>query len=170
MQVHEFSNDYFDKLKNKVIEKFKINEKEVAYLIFKGTVHNQAYNTAKERINILYKNGEIGITTYLSMKNNAKFGYAEGIVSQSPHSAATANNVHIMTLREAITSSLNTKANRSANQLIQDVESIGFEFKDVDAQASITSQLKTMFDNNEVDRIKAIHESTSEVFVYQNMA
>ena len=59
MQIHEFSNDYFDKLKNKVIEKYKISEKEVSYLIFKGKVFNQAYNTTKERINILYKNGEI---------------------------------------------------------------------------------------------------------------
>ncbi len=59
MQIQEFSAKYFDKLKNKVIQEYKINEEEAHYLIFSGRVSNQAYDAQKDPINILYKNGEI---------------------------------------------------------------------------------------------------------------
>ncbi len=59
MQTHEFSDTLFDTLKKKVIRKYLVNEEETSYLVFKGKAQNQAYNTKKERINILYKNGDI---------------------------------------------------------------------------------------------------------------
>jgi len=59
MQIQKFSANYFDKLKSKVIKKYKINEKEAHYLIFRGKVSNQAYDLQKDPINILYKNGKI---------------------------------------------------------------------------------------------------------------
>lgn len=59
MQIQEFSTNYFEKLKSKVISKYKITAEESRYLIFSGKVSNEAYNAQKEPINILYKNGEI---------------------------------------------------------------------------------------------------------------
>lgn len=59
MQSQEFSEKYFKNIKQKVANEFPVSEEELAYLVFKGKVHNQAYNMEKERINILYKNGEI---------------------------------------------------------------------------------------------------------------
>jgi uncharacterized protein len=59
MQIHEFSNEFSNKLKKKVIKKYLVNEEETSYVVFKGKVLNQAYNTKKERINILYRNGDI---------------------------------------------------------------------------------------------------------------
>jgi HD superfamily phosphohydrolase len=59
MQIHEFSDGLLNTVKKKVIKKFAINEEETSYLVFKGKVENQAYNTANDRINILYKNGDI---------------------------------------------------------------------------------------------------------------
>jgi len=59
MQSQAFSEKYFKNIKQKVANEFPVSEEELAYLVFKGKVHNQAYNMEKERINILYKNGEI---------------------------------------------------------------------------------------------------------------
>lgn len=61
MQIHEFSSTYIENIQQKVKVKVKynLNDDELAYLVFNGKVENQAYCTAKEQINILYKNGKI---------------------------------------------------------------------------------------------------------------
>jgi hypothetical protein len=59
MQIDNFSEDFINKIKLDILEKFPIKEKDISYLIFTGKVKNQAYNTHTEQINILYKNGEI---------------------------------------------------------------------------------------------------------------
>ena len=59
MQIHNFTNEFKQKIKISILKKFPISKEEVGYLIFGGEVKNQAYNTNKEQINILYKNGEI---------------------------------------------------------------------------------------------------------------
>lgn len=59
MQIHEFSSTYIENIQQKVKVKYNLNDDELAYLVFNGKVENQAYCTAKEQINILYKNGKI---------------------------------------------------------------------------------------------------------------
>ncbi len=59
MQIHEYDSTYFNKRKSEVIKKYKVNEEEAGYLIFRGRVTNQAYNEKEEPINILFKNGDI---------------------------------------------------------------------------------------------------------------
>jgi len=59
MQNQKFSKNYFENLQKKVMRSLEISEKDLHYFVFKGEVRNQAYNSERERINILYKNGEI---------------------------------------------------------------------------------------------------------------
>ncbi|MCK4561661.1 MAG: phosphohydrolase, partial [Flavobacteriaceae bacterium] len=59
MQIEEFSSTYFEDIQQKVKVKYNLNDSELAYMVFKGKVINQAYCKDKEQINILYKNGKI---------------------------------------------------------------------------------------------------------------
>lgn len=59
MQIENFSNEFKDKIKDKILGKYPVKEEDIGYFIFGGKVKDQAYNTQKEQINILYKNGEI---------------------------------------------------------------------------------------------------------------
>ena len=45
-------------IKEEVKEALHLNDQEVDYLVYHGTVSNKAYNPEAEQINILYKNGE----------------------------------------------------------------------------------------------------------------
>jgi len=59
MQIEEFSSTYFEEIQQKVKIKYELNDDELAYMVFKGKVRNQAYCKEREQINILYKNGKI---------------------------------------------------------------------------------------------------------------
>ncbi|MCF6222413.1 MAG: HD domain-containing protein [Flavobacteriaceae bacterium] len=59
MQIDKFSHESFEDIEQKVKNKFNLTDEEIIYMVFKGEVHNQAYSTEKEQINILYRNGEI---------------------------------------------------------------------------------------------------------------
>ncbi len=59
MQIHDFSDEFKERLGNKILDKFPMPKEDLKYLIFGGKVKNQAYNINEEQINILYKNGEI---------------------------------------------------------------------------------------------------------------
>jgi len=59
MQIDKFSHEFFEDIEQKVKNKFNLTDEEIIYMVFKGEVHNQAYSTEKEQINILYRNGEI---------------------------------------------------------------------------------------------------------------
>ncbi len=53
------SEEKLKEKKEEIINKYKISETEAGYFIFSGTLKNKAYNTKKENINILRKNGNI---------------------------------------------------------------------------------------------------------------
>ncbi len=59
MQIEKFSENYYNGLEKKVLEKFNVKQEDLSYLIFKGKVTNKAYSTINEQINILCKTGEI---------------------------------------------------------------------------------------------------------------
>jgi hypothetical protein len=55
-----FDQNWIDKIKKTTGDLFKINEKDIDYLVFTDTVSNKAYNpTINDRINILRKDGSI---------------------------------------------------------------------------------------------------------------
>jgi hypothetical protein len=55
-----FDQNRIDKIKKTTGDLFKINEKDIDYLVFTDTVSNKAYNpTINDRINILRKDGSI---------------------------------------------------------------------------------------------------------------
>jgi len=58
MRNEEFEKSEIFKIKEKVKESLNLNDMEVEYLVYHGTVSNKAYNPEAEQINILYKNGE----------------------------------------------------------------------------------------------------------------
>ncbi len=59
MQNQRFTDNYFEEFSKDVAAHFSIDPEKVKYFVFKGSVKNLAYNTEKERINILDKNGDI---------------------------------------------------------------------------------------------------------------
>ena len=59
MQIDDFSKEFIHKIEKRILNKFPVKKEDLGYLIFSGKVKNQAYNTHSERINILYKSGEI---------------------------------------------------------------------------------------------------------------
>lgn len=59
MQNEEFSKEYFEKIQHKAASKIPVDQKDLSYFVFRGKVENMAYSSVKERINIMYKNGEV---------------------------------------------------------------------------------------------------------------
>ncbi|MCR9287695.1 MAG: HD domain-containing protein [Bacteroidetes bacterium] len=54
-----FSEEYIGNIRHKVSERFNISEALILYLVFQGSESNRTYNTARDEIKILYKNGEV---------------------------------------------------------------------------------------------------------------
>jgi HD superfamily phosphohydrolase len=54
-----FTDRYLEEISNDVAKSYQIDKEEAEYFVFRGKVENRAYNTEKERIKILYKNGKI---------------------------------------------------------------------------------------------------------------
>jgi HD superfamily phosphohydrolase len=59
LQNQVFKESKIDEIKAEVKQRYKLNEKEVNYLVFTGNVVNEAYKADKININILFKDGTI---------------------------------------------------------------------------------------------------------------
>lgn len=53
------SQDLLDKLLSKLAQDWNISEADAAYFVFTDSIANSAYNLKHDRINILFKNGEV---------------------------------------------------------------------------------------------------------------
>ncbi len=51
--------DLLESLRSKLSEEWSVSEEEASYFIFTDSIANSAYNLKQDRINILYKNGEV---------------------------------------------------------------------------------------------------------------
>jgi HD superfamily phosphohydrolase len=59
LQPQKFEKAYINEKVKTVINKYKISEKEAAYFVNTGSISNNAYNPERDKINILFKNGEL---------------------------------------------------------------------------------------------------------------
>ncbi len=59
LQDTKFSPSYIAKIKAKASEIYGIEKKHASHLVFTNKIDNKAYNPKKDKINLLYKNGEI---------------------------------------------------------------------------------------------------------------
>ncbi len=59
LQGEPFEESAVEKLRNAVCRRFDITEEEARYFVFTGETTNTTYNTADEKINILFKDGSI---------------------------------------------------------------------------------------------------------------
>jgi hypothetical protein len=59
LQDTKFSTSYIAKIKAKASEIYGIEKKHASHLVFTNKIDNKAYNPKKDKINLLYKNGEI---------------------------------------------------------------------------------------------------------------
>jgi HD superfamily phosphohydrolase len=57
MQSQPFTSHKINKLKNEIKKRYKLNDKEINYFVFTGTVANDAYRADKIGIDILFKDG-----------------------------------------------------------------------------------------------------------------
>lgn len=53
------SQDLLNKLRSKLAQEWNISEADAAYFVFTDSIANSAYNLKHDRINILFKNGEV---------------------------------------------------------------------------------------------------------------
>ena len=58
MKNEDFDREYVDHIRNEIKKKLNLNEQELDYVVYHGSVENKAYNPQKEIINVIYKNGE----------------------------------------------------------------------------------------------------------------
>ena len=54
-----FENEYISIIKNKVSHMFNVEDKDTSYFVLNGYIENNAYNPRFDKINILYRGGEI---------------------------------------------------------------------------------------------------------------
>lgn len=59
IQSIPFDSQYINALKKEVQEKYSLSEDEIDYFFITDTISNQAYNSVKNQIQILYKNGDL---------------------------------------------------------------------------------------------------------------
>lgn len=59
LRTEPFSEKYVNKIRQKVAKKLNLSKDLIQYLVFQGTESNQTYNTARDEIKILYKNGKV---------------------------------------------------------------------------------------------------------------
>jgi HD superfamily phosphohydrolase len=67
----KLTKNAFDKteiksLKQKVMNEYKITEEEAGYFVFSSSITNNAYTTGQDKINILFKNGDVKDITQAS--------------------------------------------------------------------------------------------------------
>ncbi len=58
MRNEDFDEQYVEKIRKQVKKKLHLNERELDFLVYHGSVENKAYDPDKEVINIIYKDGE----------------------------------------------------------------------------------------------------------------
>lgn len=58
MKNEAFDEKYVESIRQNVKKKLALNDREVEFYVYHGTVENKAYNPDKEVINIIYKDGE----------------------------------------------------------------------------------------------------------------
>jgi HD superfamily phosphohydrolase len=59
IQKESFEKDKVNNIKNVIKSVENLNEEELEYFFIQGTISNRAYNSEKNQIHILYKNGEL---------------------------------------------------------------------------------------------------------------
>lgn len=59
LQNKPFTEEEIRKTKKEIKKTLKLSDEELDYFVFNGEVSNQAYNTTKDTINILFKNGDV---------------------------------------------------------------------------------------------------------------
>ena len=59
IQNEKFSNEFINKVTAKVSKKYKILANELDYFVFIGTLSNQAYDSKKDQIKLLSKDGKL---------------------------------------------------------------------------------------------------------------
>jgi len=59
LQNNSIDTDRIDKLKEQIIKKYTITDKEAEYFLYTGTISNNAYSEFDDRINILQKNSQL---------------------------------------------------------------------------------------------------------------
>ena len=57
MRNEDFDLNYIENIRKQVKKKFHLNERELDFLVYHGSVDNKAYDPDKEVISIMYKNG-----------------------------------------------------------------------------------------------------------------
>lgn len=68
-----FKTDHINQIKERILEKYKIKEDELPYLLIQGTEKNQLYTSDKEEIKIINKKGQVkSISSILSAYENNK--------------------------------------------------------------------------------------------------
>ncbi len=59
LQNEAFSDDVLKQIKSDVAKKIEITNNDLDYFVYSGVIQNQAYDSTKNNIQILFKNGEI---------------------------------------------------------------------------------------------------------------
>jgi len=59
LQDTEFDPSYVEKIKTIAIKRYNIKPENCEHLVFTNKIDNKAYNPKKDKINLLYKNGDI---------------------------------------------------------------------------------------------------------------
>ena len=77
LQSKPFEEAYVQKIRQSIQHKFSISQSSVDNLLLRGKETNSAYNTSKEEIKILYKNGKI-----LPMSEISDFGIKTEIITK----------------------------------------------------------------------------------------
>ncbi len=72
LQSENFKENYVYKKLKAVMHNYKISEKEAAYFVITDKISNNAYNPEKDKINILFKNGNLKDITEASDQLNIR--------------------------------------------------------------------------------------------------
>jgi hypothetical protein len=59
LQYKAFEPEYVIKIREEVTKLLKFSDKAIAQIVFEGTITNNAYNPDFDKINILYRDGEV---------------------------------------------------------------------------------------------------------------
>ena len=70
IQNESFSTKKISQIENEVKLRYNLNDEELGYFFIHDTISNQAYNSVKNQIHILYKNGELKETAAASDQLN----------------------------------------------------------------------------------------------------
>ena len=59
LQDSEFDTSHIEKIRNKAAKIYELSPKECKHLVFTNKIDNKAYNPKKDKINLLFKDGNI---------------------------------------------------------------------------------------------------------------